>query len=158
ITWMFVNLCRLLREKVGVDWEPAVDSSLKEPRATVLIPGNRIRYLAEIAEQGRAINQRIESQADLADRAQSLWQALQDLEDAALPARLELYPQEALLPEGPSSGASRHLLPASGEKEQHIPSPRDSGEKVPEGRMRGAVDQTLLTLRQRYNDAIQSLD
>ncbi len=135
ITWMFVNLCRLLREKVGVDWEPAVDSSLKEPRATVLIPGNRIRYLAEIAEQGRAINQRIESQAELADRAQSLWQALQDLGDEKLPKALDLYEADALLP-----------------------SPRDSGEKVPEGRMRGAVDQTLLTLRQRYNDAIQSLD
>src|SRR5690606_27301122 len=125
----------LLREKVRVEWEPAVDCSLKEPRATVLIPGNRIRYLAEIAEQGRAINQRIESQAELADRAQSLWQALQDLGDEKLPKALDLYEADALLP-----------------------SPRDSGEKVPEGLMRGAVDQTLLTLRQRYNDAIQSLD
>ena len=49
---------------------------LREPRATVLIPGNRVRYLAEIAEQGRGINTRIESQAETADRAQSLWDAL----------------------------------------------------------------------------------
>src|SRR5690606_4284962 len=91
ISWMFANLCRLLREKVGVDWTPDVDTSLKEPRATVLIPGNRARYLAEIAEQGRAINQRIESQAEVADRAQSLWQALGELEDAQRPKALDLY-------------------------------------------------------------------
>ena len=85
ISWMFANLCRLLREKVGVAWTPGLDTTLKEPRATVLIPGARVRYLAEIAEQGRAINRRIETQSEIADRAQSLWQALQELGDAALP-------------------------------------------------------------------------
>ena len=56
LTWMFVNLCRSLQEKLGLDdvaGIPEIDTSIKEPRATVLIPGNRIRYLAEIAEQGR---------------------------------------------------------------------------------------------------------
>ncbi len=38
----------------------------------MLIPGQRVRYLAEIAEQGRGINSTIESQAEIADRAQSL--------------------------------------------------------------------------------------
>src|SRR5690606_2268109 len=129
ITWMFSNLCRLMREKlgtgngergtVGCDWEPKVDTTLKEPRATVLIPGSRVRYLAEIAEQGRAINQRIETQAEIADRAQSLWQSLQELEDGKLPKALGLYEGGALTEGG---------------------------------------DKSLLTLRQRYNDAIQSLD
>ena len=141
ISWMFVNLCRLLREKWGqsrlsnignsggeagagkVDSDPTflrpnLDTSLKEPRATVLIPGARVRYLAEIAEQGRAINRRIETQAEVADRAQSLWQALQEIGDAALPKQLDLYPDDALTSEG---------------------------------------DRSLLTLRQRYNDAVQSL-
>ncbi|WP_374351735.1 methylmalonyl-CoA mutase family protein [Thermomonas sp.] len=118
ISWMFANLCRLLREKVGVAWTPGLDTSLKEPRATVLIPGARVRYLAEIAEQGRAINRRIETQAEIADRAQSLWQALQEIGDAALPKQLDLYPDDALTSEG---------------------------------------DRSLLTLRQRYNDAVQSL-
>ncbi|MGD8930130.1 MAG: cobalamin-dependent protein, partial [Lysobacterales bacterium] len=52
VTWMFVNLCRLVREKMGLadaEWTPDVDTTLKEPKATVLIPGNRTRYLAEIA-------------------------------------------------------------------------------------------------------------
>src|SRR5690606_3156852 len=54
VSWMFANLCRLLRDKgQGCDFQPAIDTSLKEPRATVLIPGARVRYLAEIAEQGR---------------------------------------------------------------------------------------------------------
>ncbi|MBO7942544.1 methylmalonyl-CoA mutase, partial [Streptomyces sp. S9] len=55
ISWMFANLCRLLREKLSLPadkWTPDVNTDLKEPRATVLIPGARVRYLAEIAEQG----------------------------------------------------------------------------------------------------------
>src|SRR3546814_8334156 len=132
---MFVNLCRLLREKLhlgpdapvgaasaassstgagsdhklaaeaalaragaGITWTPNLDTSLKEPRATVLIPGARIRYLAEIAEQGRAINAGIEKQAEAADRAQACWQALQELGDDKLPKQLDLYGNEALLP------------------------------------------------------------
>ena len=85
-----------------IDWTPSLDTSLKEPRATVLIPGARVRYLAEIAEQGRAINRRIETQAEIADRAQSLWQALQEIGDAALPKQLDLYAADALLPLSPT--------------------------------------------------------
>ncbi len=131
ISWMFVSLCRLLAAKMGIgnresgiaasdrcDFNPEIDTSLREPRATVLIPGNRVRYLAEIAEQGRSINAAIESQAQTADRAQSYWQSLRDLDDAALPKALDLYAVEAL---------------AEGD------------------------DRSLKTLRQRYNDAVQSL-
>ncbi len=133
LNWMFANLCRLLDAKWCQGQFPGTDRtgstlfakvvpdtiSLREPRATVLIPGNRVRYLAEIAEQGRSINARIESQAEIADRAQSLWDALKELGDAALPKALDLYPAEVLT-EGD--------------------------------------DRSLKTLRQRYNDAIQSLD
>ncbi|HET6434270.1 MAG TPA: methylmalonyl-CoA mutase family protein [Xanthomonadaceae bacterium] len=136
ISWMFANLCRLLREKLQLPadkWTPELDTSLKEPRATVLIPGSRVRYLAEIAEQGRAINGRIETQAEIADRAQSYWQSLQDLGDAALPKALDLFAAESLLP--PAGEGAR---------------------RADEGAF--SADRTLLTLRQRYNDAIQSLD
>ncbi|MBB1088903.1 methylmalonyl-CoA mutase family protein [Lysobacter sp. SG-8] len=121
ISWMFANLCRLLRTKLELpedNWTPDIDTSLKEPRATVLIPGSRVRYLAEIAEQGRAINRQIETEAEVADRAQSCWQALEALEDAKLPKALDLFDAADLT---------------------------DGG------------DATLLTLRQRYNDAVQSL-
>ena len=162
ISWMFANLCRLLREKLvkrgqshfsaeendpaGIadrkhdsgpfSLVPNIDTSLREPRATVLIPGARVRYLAEIAEQGRAINRRIETQAEIADRAQSLWQALQDIGDAALPKQLDLYAADDLV------GA---------------PHGRDSAAPEIAGMAGSCTDKTLLTLRQRYNDAVQSL-
>lgn len=121
ISWMFSNLTRLLRDKLQLPeekWTPHIDTTLKEPRATVLIPGARVRYLAEIAEQGRGINSRIETQSETADRAQSYWQSLHDLGDDKLPKALDLYVQDALTHE----------------------------------------DRTLATLRQRYQDAIHSLD
>jgi len=153
VTWMFTNLCRLLREKlalpddVRVDWKPAFDTSLKEPRATVLIPGQRVRYLAEIAEQGRGINAVIDSQAEIADRAQSYWQSLRDLEDSSLPKALDLYPSEALAPVVPANAGTQRL--SDNAKTKAL----DSGVR----RNDESVDRTLLTLRQRYNDAIQSL-
>ncbi len=133
ISWMFANLCRLLSDRTKAALAPQIDTTLKEPRATVLIPGSRVRYLAEIAEQGRSINARIESQAEVAERAQSLWQALKELGDAALPGALDLYAGDALLPSPHGRGAG--------------------GEGEPQ-----AVDRSLLILRQRYNDAVQSLD
>src|SRR5690606_35165830 len=134
VSWMFANLCRLLRQKgqtqnrgqsaispdapgqnrgqsaissdsddaasqatgklhsdpgfgsgPGFDsprcnFQPDIDISLKEPRATVLIPGSRVRYLAEIAEQGRAINRRVETEAETASRAQHYWEVLRELD------------------------------------------------------------------------------
>src|SRR5690606_31537710 len=138
---------------------PEIDTSLKEPRATVLIPGSRVRYLAEIAEQGRAINKKIESESEVADRAQSYWQSLRDLEDPALPEQLALYPASALLPlagEGArraDEGSSSPDANAGAEAPHPSPLPQ-AGEGVGAG---AGVDRTLLTLRQRYNDAIQSL-
>jgi isobutyryl-CoA mutase len=213
ISWMFANLCRLLREKVQglagegarCDFEPSLDTSLKEPRATVLIPGARVRYLAEIAEQGRAINAGIEKQAEAADRAQSFWEALRELEDPKLPKALDLYHADdlhapAVTPaqagaqgrgssnEAPTSldahprghddlppvtpaqaGAqgrgSSNEAPTSldahprGHDDLPLPPHAGPGALGVEGRDGGAlaVDRSLLTLRQRYNDAVQAL-
>jgi methylmalonyl-CoA mutase len=121
VTWMFANLCRLLRAKLHLPeakWTPELDTSLKEPRATVLIPGNRTRYLAEIAEQGRQINQDAESQDESANKAQSMWEALSELADPKLPKPLDLYAADDLTEGG---------------------------------------DKSLLTLRQRYQSALQQL-
>jgi methylmalonyl-CoA mutase len=121
ISWMFAELCRRVADKSkldSADWSPDIDTSIREPRATAMIPGSRIRYLAEIAEQGRDINGRIESQADVAQRVQHLYQTLKTLEDAALPGELELYKSDALTQGG---------------------------------------DQTLLVLRQRYQEALAEL-
>ncbi len=128
ITWMFANLCRLLRGKLelpGEKWTPTIDTTLREPRATVLIPGARVRYLAEIAEQGRGSNGAAERQAEAASRVQSYWQALQEIDAKKLAKPFDLYDVDDLLA-----------------------SPKTSG---------GAVDRSLIALRQRYQDAVKSL-
>ena len=59
VTWMFVNLCAALAKEAGTEagrWDPGLDPTVREPRGNTLIPGKRVRYLAEIAEQGRGIN------------------------------------------------------------------------------------------------------
>ena len=67
LTWMFVNLCR--RSASCPAATPSAGTRSCEPRpheplGNVLIPGSRVRYLAEIAEQGRGINERVERQAE----------------------------------------------------------------------------------------------
>ncbi len=103
VSWMFFNLMRLLREKLdlpGDEWSPDIDVSVKEPRATVLIPGQRTRYLAEIAEQGRTINQGILRQAEAASLAQHYWESLGALEDGKRPMAFGRYAVGDLQDEG----------------------------------------------------------
>jgi methylmalonyl-CoA mutase len=99
VSWMFYQLCLRLAEKTGLDrdqWTPEIDVTEKEPRAMAVIPGKRIRYLAEISEQGRGINKSIDKQAEAARRVQNLYEALQVLEDPKLPAELDGYAADAL--------------------------------------------------------------
>src|SRR5690606_28147823 len=146
ISWMFVNLCRLLREKLSLPankWTPRLDTSLKEPRATVLIPGARVRYLAEIAEQGRGINKAVEQQAEIASRAQHLWESLREIGDGKLPKALDLFAADDLLAKagvGAASAANGHQADFAADAAPTT-----------------GVDRSLLTLRQRYQDAVQSL-
>jgi methylmalonyl-CoA mutase len=61
-----------------------------------LIPGSRVRYLAEIAQNGRATREKIAAQAAAASRAHSLYESLKALHDPALPGPLDRFPDEAL--------------------------------------------------------------
>jgi len=97
VSWMFYSLMRLVREKLDLpekDWTPDIDVSVKEPRSTVLIPGARTRYLAEIAEEGRRINKDIVHQAEAASLAQHYYECLKDLEDPGLPEPLSRAPED----------------------------------------------------------------
>lgn len=94
LSWMFVNLCRLLGERPGADpqqWDPRLELTTRTPLGNALIPGSRVRYLAEIAEQGRSTNAGVERLAQLAATAQHLYEALRTLADPALPAPLDAY-------------------------------------------------------------------
>jgi methylmalonyl-CoA mutase len=158
ISWMFVNLCRLMKRKLGTgngergietahcNWEPQLDTALKEPRATVLIPGARVRYLAEIAEQGRAINKGIETQAEFASKAQHYYEALKELGDDKLPAPLDLY-KSADTAAPAVVGAPAGAMPSR------------AGAIAPEGAPTNnpPVDRSMLLLRQRYNAALKEL-
>ena len=103
VTWMFANLCRLLLEKGGsdtgtkfgtdrCDFKPTIELDDKAPKPSVLIPSKRVRYLAEIAEQGRGINDAIAGWADDARRAQHYYEVLRELGHESLPQPLELFP------------------------------------------------------------------
>ncbi|MEW5315143.1 MAG: hypothetical protein WDW38_006592 [Sanguina aurantia] len=101
VTWMFANLCRLMQDRLKLPqdkWTPQLDTTLKSPRATVLIPGQRVRYLAEIAEQGRSINAGIQKQSEFASKAQHCYESLKELGDTQLPNTLDLYQSTDLLP------------------------------------------------------------
>jgi methylmalonyl-CoA mutase len=108
ISWMFAELCRSVVAKLGLDagqWTPELDTSIKEPRATAMIPGARTRYLAEIAEQGRGINADVDKQAEIASHLQHLFEALKAIDDPLLPQQFELYHANAL-----TDGNDRSLL------------------------------------------------
>jgi methylmalonyl-CoA mutase len=99
VNWVFHNLCTQMAVQLKLDaarWAPAIDVTLREPKSVALIPGNRVRYLAEIAEQGRGVNAGAAHQAELADRAQHLHEALRELADPLLPPALVGYAPEAL--------------------------------------------------------------
>ena len=99
VSWMFCELCRRLAEKLTLDaeaWSPSLDVHEKEPRALAIIPGSRNRYLAEIGEQGRAINASVVDEAKTARRLQQLYSALAELDDPQLPEPFAAYAQADL--------------------------------------------------------------
>ena len=157
VTWMFANLCRLMRDKLHLpaeSWSPQLDTTLKEPRATVLIPGSRVRYLAEIAEQGRGINASVAHQAEAASKAQHYYESLKELGDDKLPKPLELYHSDdlhdAVIP-------AKAGIQSNDSREAHDSNAKalDSGLRRNDGE--ASVDRTLLLLRQRYNAALKVL-
>jgi methylmalonyl-CoA mutase len=96
VTWMFLNLCRALDMDPGFELEGD-----HTPLGNTLIPGKRVRYLAEIAEQGRGINADIEELAGIAAKAQHLHEALK-VDDSEV---LRLAYEEARLALGPEATA-----------------------------------------------------
>jgi methylmalonyl-CoA mutase len=104
LSWMFVNLCGRIGALPGGDperWNLGLELDSREPLGNVLIPGSRVRYLAEIAEQGRRIGDDVERSAELAAVAQHCYEALRALGDEELPPELDAYPR----PESDADGS-----------------------------------------------------
>jgi len=119
VTWMFANLCRLVRDldrkAPSCDFEPGADAEAAEPKGSVLIPGQRVRYLAEISEQGRGLNASIAGWAEEARRAQHYYEVLRELGTDDLPDPLRAF--DAL----PESGDRRLLAERYNEALKSIP-------------------------------------
>jgi methylmalonyl-CoA mutase len=110
---LFAAVCAALAEKqIGTaSWQLTSAGPIELTERRPLIPASRVRYLAEIAESGRAVRARIERQVEAARRAFGLHEALTALKDAALPGALERY-LEAALQEASADTTRRELRAA----------------------------------------------
>jgi isobutyryl-CoA mutase len=88
---LFAAVCA----ELGASWTVSDVGPTEITRRDPLIPGPRTRYLAEIAQHGRGTGAQVERQVEAARRAFGLYESLRALEDAALPAPLERYSEEA---------------------------------------------------------------
>ncbi|MDE3131587.1 MAG: methylmalonyl-CoA mutase, partial [Acidobacteriota bacterium] len=112
VTRLFAALCRQIAAHAPAGasadrWEPAIDAAEPEQPRGGLIPGSRVRYLAEIAEQGRAINADIEAKASLAARTEHYLEAARALDDGAAAEELDRRAEQAMAELGPEA---RELL------------------------------------------------
>src|SRR5256885_708636 len=110
---LFAAVCAALssRQIGAASWTLADAGPTELAPRTPLVPGARTRYLAEIAQAGRATRARIEAQAQAARRACGLYESLKALHEAALPAPLEPFAPAALTDAG--SDATRRELRAA---------------------------------------------
>jgi isobutyryl-CoA mutase len=87
---LFQHLMRTVGERAAEDWDPGPLQDRASRLATV-IPGNRVRYLAEIAEVVRGYKRLGLEQAHSAHRADGVRRALEELGDP-VPPIAEPYP------------------------------------------------------------------
>jgi methylmalonyl-CoA mutase len=96
---LFVGLCRMLGELdpgSAERWIAGASLPVSVQRKLSVIPANRSRYLAEIAEAGRKERKTNDRMAEIAGRAQACYLALQLLEDPELPTAMDRYPAASL--------------------------------------------------------------
>jgi methylmalonyl-CoA mutase len=106
---LFGALCARLHEQWGRlrAWQPAGLAPVGMPKRQAIIPGPRVRYLAEIAAGGRGARQSAAKAAEAAGRAHGLHRALAALGDASLPAPLDRYGDKDAAAEDASLGRLR---------------------------------------------------
>jgi methylmalonyl-CoA mutase len=98
VNTLFAAICSRLDEKWGriQPWKPEGLEPLGPPKRQAIIPGERVRYLAEIAENGRRVHKGARESAEAASRAHGLHRALSELGDAKLPQPLDRYAEADL--------------------------------------------------------------
>ncbi|MFC3151526.1 methylmalonyl-CoA mutase family protein [Litoribrevibacter euphylliae] len=92
---LFAKLCDALAQSQS-HWDHQQQNINQLPKGHSLIPGERVRYLSEIASQGRSINDAIEHKANCARKAQEYYSCLELLNDSNRPKPLETFSSEEL--------------------------------------------------------------
>ena len=107
---LFAAMCRaLITKQIGTaSWQVEDVGPTELVAREPLIPGQRVRYLAEISEHGRRVRESLKAQEDAARRAYGLYEALKTLRDAQLPGPLDRFP-EAALNDGSADASKRDL-------------------------------------------------
>ena len=95
---LFGALCVKLHEQWGRlrPWQPESLAPVGLPKRQAIIPGARVRYLAEIAASGRGAERAAHAAAKAASRAHGLHRALEAIGDPELAAPLDRYGESRL--------------------------------------------------------------
>ncbi len=83
--WLYVNLVKALAAKTGMDWVPLLEAEPSEPKRAAIIPSDRTRYLAEIADNVQGYKAWARRQSESAEIAYALWTSLKTLGDKVPP-------------------------------------------------------------------------
>ncbi|MBS1785207.1 MAG: cobalamin-dependent protein [Acidobacteria bacterium] len=94
--WLFVKLIETLAAKTGVDWKPRLDAAPAAPKKAAIIPGERVRYLAEIADTVQGYKAWAAGQAETAELAYAFWLSLKAMGDH-VPAAGDFFDQGHLV-------------------------------------------------------------
>jgi isobutyryl-CoA mutase len=140
---LFAAICKRLADKaIGANsWAVANVGPTELTKREPLIPGTRTRYLADIAQQGRGLRERIEEQVEAARRAFGMFEALKTLHDAQLPGELERFP-EAALTDAAADGTKRELRAAYNKALDAMGADAVGELKAWPARVRSATDET----------------
>jgi isobutyryl-CoA mutase len=140
---LFAAICTRLAEKaIGANsWAVTNVGPTELTKREPLIPGTRTRYLADIAQQGRGLRERIEEQVEAARRAFGVFEALKTLRDAQLPSELERFPDAALTDAG-ADGTKRELRAAYNKALDMMGAEAVGELKAWPARVRSATDET----------------
>ncbi len=95
---LFAAMCQELEaSQIGsASWRVADAGPTELTAREPLIPAQRTRYLAEIAQHGRGTGEQLQQRVESARRAFGLYESLKALADAQLPGPLDRYPEGAL--------------------------------------------------------------
>ncbi|GLQ31564.1 methylmalonyl-CoA mutase family protein [Litoribrevibacter albus] len=101
VNHLFATLCERLSKMtqengIKTSWPHKMEGTATLPKGLALIPGERVRYLSEIAQQGRDTKQAIQHKAAAARKVKEYYSCLTLLDDPQRPECLSAYTEQQL--------------------------------------------------------------